>query len=117
MKGLKIFNIIFFCLICAAEAVMLYYFSECFILLFSNNIAGILVSILVFFPYFIVGTGTLVILSIIMTITARKQLKKQNELEGTQSKFCKVCMILPWVFVGVNFVLFIAFFIIGNLKK
>lgn len=117
MKGLKIANIILFSLICVLEAVILYFFVETLITLFSGNVAGILVSILFFFPYFLLLCLGLLVLNIVITITTNIKVGKEREQSLPKTKFDHLCIILPWVFLVLDVVLFITLFVIANIHN
>lgn len=116
MKGLKIFNIILFSLICALEVALVYIFAESLIMILSNNVGEMLISILFFFPYFLLLVGILFVLAIIITITTKVRIKKLSEQNLERTKFDKICTVLPWVFLIINVVLYALFFIIAKLK-
>ena len=116
MKGLKIFNIIWFALICVAEAVIIALCFDCFALLFSGNVAGIIASLLIFISYLLIGTAIILILTIVLTITTKIKIKKSEEQNLPSSKFDKICLIVPWCLIGLNVIAFFVYLIVGKIK-
>ena len=110
MKGLKIFNIILFSLICLAEAILSYLSISCFMILFSNNAFGIAAGIVIFITYQIIINPIILVLSIILTITTNRFVDKKISNNLEKSKFDKICLVLPWCFIGFNILSFIAYF-------
>ena len=115
MKGLKIFNIILFSIICVLEVLIFGTFINTLLGLFSNSFAGVF-EVLFSLVYFLIGSGILFVLAIVITITARVKINKEETQGLTKTKFDKLCIILPWAFLFLNVALFITINIISTIK-
>ena len=109
MKGLKIFNIILFSLICALEIVIIGTYINFVVFLSSNSFGGIF-GVLFSVVYYLAELAGLFVLNIVITITEKCELKKLEESNLQTTKFNKLCIILPWILFVVDILLFISFF-------
>ena len=117
MKGLKIFNIIFFSLICALQLAIIFLFVDTFIMFLSNNVASMLLSILIFFPYFLIFSVILFVLNIIITMTTKIRIRKLRAQNLEVTKFDKLCVRLPWLFLLFDAILFILFYLTATVTS
>ncbi len=116
MKGLKVFNIILFSVICAVEIFVLYYFFSFLIMLISGSVAGIVAAILACLPMIVILSGAIIVLSIILTITSKTRIRKLEENNVISSKLDKCLMTLPWYFLMFNVFGFAILVIVSNKK-
>ena len=113
MKGLRIFNIILFSLICILESLICALFIYILALLLSGNLGGALASVFFIASYFVCGCGILLVFNIVITITARISMKKTMAMGKGKTKFDKLCILLPWLFLVLDIILFIAYYVIA----
>ena len=114
MKSLKIFNIILFCLICAAQAFALYLGVEMIIGVLSKDGGAMLGVALGLLPVYIITIAGIAVLTIINTITTSAFSKKLAQNNLPKSKLNQAFKLLPWLFILINIAIFAFVLIMAN---
>lgn len=114
MKGLKIFNTILFCVICAAQAIALYLGIEMIIGVFSKESGAMLGVALGLIPVYIITIAGIAVLTIINAITTANYNKKLMQNNLPKSKLNQIFKLLPWLFILLNLIVFIFVLIVAK---
>lgn len=105
MKGLKITNIILFCIVCIIQAYITYLAVPMLSAILSKEGGAIFGAVLGIFPLYLLSIACLLVFVIALSITTKIYNKRLVANQLAKSKFATIIKILSWTFVAVDAVI------------